>query len=113
MKLAKEIYAAALDDIEALCAPYATVIDIDRARLPPKEEVRGWSSEQFVSALRHDPRDARYNPSLRQLLHVGYKVAARMGERYLNMLEACEETVSKNVTENLYERHIKPLFIGG
>ena len=113
LKLAKEIYAAALDDIEALCAPYATVIDIDRARLPPKEEVRGWSSGQFVSALRHDPRDARYNPSLRQLLHVGYKVAARMGERYLNMLEACEEAVARNVTENLYERHIKPLFIGG
>ena len=113
LKLAREIYAAALDDIEALCAPYATVIDIDRARLPPKEEVRGWSSGQFVSALRHDPRDARYNPSLRQLLHVGYKVAARMGERYLNMLEACEEAVARNVTENLYERHIKPLFIGG
>ena len=113
LKLAREIYAAALDDIEALCAPYATVIDIDRAKLPSKEEVSGWSSEQFVSALRHDPRDARYNPSLRQLLHVGYKVAARMGERYLNMLEACEETVARNVTENLYERHIKPLFIGG
>ena len=113
LKLAREIYAAALDDIEALCAPYATVIAIERARLPPKEEVCGWSSGQFVSALRHDPRDARYNPSLRQLLHVGYKVAARMGERYLNMLEACEETIARNVTENLYERHIKPLFIGG
>src|SRR5205085_11521438 len=53
LALAKEIYAAALDDIEALCAPYATVIDIDRSKLPSKEEVRGWSSEQFTGALRH------------------------------------------------------------
>lgn len=112
LNLAKEIYARSLDDIDALCAPYATVIDIDRAKLPSKEEVAGWSSEQFVGALRHDRTNELYNPSLRQLLHVGYKVAAKMGDRYLKMLEACEATVAKNVTENLYERHLKPLFIG-
>ncbi len=113
LELAKEIYGKALDDMDALSAPYATVIDIDRAQLPSKEEVWDWSSEQFVSALRHDPSNPRYNPSLRQLLHVGYKVAAKMGDRYLQMLERCEATVAKNVTENLYERHLKPLFIGG
>ena len=89
------------------------MIDIDRAQLPSKEEVQGWTPGQFTGALRHDPRDERYNPNLRQLLHVGYKVAARMGERYLKMLEACEPAVARNVTENLYERHLKPLFIGG
>src|SRR2546429_9639828 len=62
VKLAKEIYAAALDDIEALCAPYATGIDIDRARLPPKEEVRGLSSGQVVSALREHPPHPPDNP---------------------------------------------------
>lgn len=113
LRLAQEIYGRALEDIDALCAPYATVIDIDRAKLPTKKEVAGWSSAQFVSALRHDPREPRYNPSLRQLLHVGYKVAAKMGARYLDMLKACEPMVAKNVTENLYERHLKPLFIGG
>jgi tagaturonate epimerase len=112
LKLAKEIYGKALDDIDALSAPYATVIDIDHAKLPSKEEVAGWSSEQFVNALRHDPTNEQYNPHLRQLLHVGYKVAAKLGDRYLDMLKQCEPTVSKNVTENLYERHIKPLFIG-
>src|ERR1043166_7339322 len=106
LALAKEIYARALEEIDALCAPYATVIDIDRAKLPTEEEVRGWSSEEFTDALRHDPQNPRYNASLRQLLHVGYKVAAKMGERYLKALEACEETVARNVTENLYERHI-------
>jgi hypothetical protein len=112
LKLAKEIYDKALDDIDALCAPYATVIDIDRAQLPSKAEVRSWSSEQFVGALRHNPLCKQYNPHLRQLLHVGYKVAAKMGYRYLNMLDTCEATVARNVTENLYERHLKPLFIG-
>ena len=34
-----------------------------------------------------------------------------MGERYLAMLRASEETVSRNVTLNLYERHLKPLFL--
>ncbi|PYS49352.1 MAG: hypothetical protein DMF68_10325 [Acidobacteria bacterium] len=112
LKMAKEIYSKALDDIDALCTPYATVIDIDRAELPSKEEVQEWTSEQFVNALRHNPRSDEYNPSLRQLIHVGYKVAAKMGDRYLNMLKACEAVVAKNVTENLYERHLKPLFIG-
>jgi tagaturonate epimerase len=113
LKLAKEIYVKALDDIDALCAPYATVIDIDRSKLPSREEVLGWTSEQYTGALRHDPRNAQFNSNLRQLLHVGYKVAAKMGDRYLDMLKACEATISKNVTENLYERHLKPLFIGG
>lgn len=113
LKMAKEIYVKALADIDALCAPYATVIDIDRAKLPSKEEVLDWTSAQFVNALRHDASNEQYNLHLRQLLHVGYKVAAKMGDRYLEMLKACEPTVAKNVTENLYERHLKPLFIGG
>src|SRR5207248_3460260 len=56
LDLAKEIYARALEKREALCAPYAAVIDIDPRRLPSAQEVKGWSSEQFVSALRPDPR---------------------------------------------------------
>src|SRR5215208_4915848 len=112
LKLAKEIYARALADIDTLCAPYATVIDIDRPKLPTAEEVEGWTSEQYVGALRHDQSNPLYNPSLRQLLHVGYKVAAKMGDRYLGLLKENEEVVGRNVTENLYDRHIKPLFIG-
>jgi hypothetical protein len=112
LALVKEIYGKALEDIDALCAPYATVIDIDRSQLPRKEEVDSWTSEQFVSALRHDQQNKEFNPNFRQLLHVGYKVAAKMGDRYLHMLTACEETVTRNVIENLYDRHLKPLFIG-
>ena len=112
LDLAKEIYAQAFHKRDALCAPYAAVIDINPRKLPPEEEVRRWSAEQFVAALRHDPKCPAFNPSLRQLIHVGYKIAAQMGGRYLRMLEACEPTIAKNVTANLYDRHIKPLFVG-
>ncbi len=111
LTLAKEIYAGAFDHLNELCAPYATVIDIDRAKLPSEEAVNGWTSEQFVAALRHDPKNNSYNPHLRQLLHVGYKIAAKMGDRYLDALKQNREFVSKNVTANLYERHLKPLFV--
>lgn len=111
LALAKEIYAGALEHVEELCAPYATVIDIDRKKLPTAETVKGWSSEQYVSALRHDQKNTNYNPHLRQLLHVGYKIAAHMGPRYLEALEACEQSVSRNVMDNLYTRHLKPLFL--
>lgn len=111
LALAKEIYAGALGHIDELCAPYATVIDINRSRLPDAETVNGWTSEQFVRALRHNPEDAQFNPGLRQLLHVGFKVAAKMGTRYLEQLEACEETISRNVTHNLLDRHLRPLFL--
>ncbi len=112
LDLAKEIYAQAYAHREELCGPYAAVIDIDTAKLPAPEEVNSWSSEQFMSALRHDPKSRAYNSSIRQLLHVGFKVAAKMGPRYLELLSANEATIAKNVTENLYQRHIEPLFIG-
>jgi hypothetical protein len=82
-------------------------------KLPTAAEVAGWSSERYVAALRHDQSCAEFNPSLRQLLHVGYKVAAQMGERYLDLLRVCEPSIARNVTGNLYDRHIAPLFLGG
>jgi hypothetical protein len=63
-----------------------------------------------VGALRHDPANSLFNPSLRQLIHVGFKVAAQMGERYLEMLKKCETAISRNVTGNLLDRHLVPLF---
>jgi hypothetical protein len=112
LALAKDIYAEAFAHSAELCAPYATVIDIDPAKLPAPTEVNGWTSAQFTSALRHDPRSLTYNASLRQLLHVGFKVAAKMGRRYLDLLEAKEPVIARNVTENLYARHIAPVFLG-
>jgi hypothetical protein len=113
LALAKEIYAEALVKGDELCAPYAAVIDIDWKALPSAEAVRRWSSGQFVAALRHDQKNPAFNPNVRQLLHVGYKIAGKLGQRYLDALEACEPSVARNVTENLYERHVKPLFLNG
>ena len=110
LDLAKEIYAKALEKKEALCEPYATVIDIDHSQLPSAEEVNGWTSEQFVSALTHDQSDPDYNANVRQLLHVGFKIAAQMGDRYLDALKEHEEVIAKCVTGNLLERHMRPLF---
>jgi hypothetical protein len=111
LALAKEIYAKAYAYREALCAPYAAVIDIQEVRLPAPEQVQSWTSAQYTAALRHDQANPEYNPDLRQLLHVGYKVAAAMGSRYLKMLDECEEPIARNVTRNLFERHICPLFL--
>lgn len=112
LEIAKYIYVEAYAHREELCAPYATVIDIHPKELPRPDEVTRWTSAEYTSALRHDMSNQVYNPSLRQLLHVGYKIAAKMGDRYLSALEANEEVVARNVTKNLFERHIKPVFLG-
>lgn len=112
LAFAKEIYAQAIGHVDELCGPYASVIDIDRAKLPTAETVNGWTSEQFVRALRHIPSDPQFNSSLRQLIHVGFKLAAKAGQRYLDLLDANAEVVGRNVTENIYDRHLKPLFVG-
>jgi hypothetical protein len=112
LAIAKEIYAEALAHKDELTGPYATVIDIDDSKLPTAEEVNGWTGKQYAAALRHDQSNPAYNPSFRQLLHVGFKIAAKLGPRYLEALEANEDVVAQNVTENLWERHIKPVFLG-
>ncbi|HTW81870.1 MAG TPA: tagaturonate epimerase family protein [Terracidiphilus sp.] len=112
LEIAKEIYCDAFADRDELCAPYATVIDIDARELPSPNVVRGWSGEEYAAAMRHNPVEPRYNKSLRQLLHVGFKVAAKKGSRYLALIEENEDIIARNVTENLYKRHIVPVFLG-
>jgi len=109
--LVKDIYRQALEQVEELRVPYASVIDIQAERLPFWRDVQRWSAPEFVAALRHEPKHPAYNPHLRQLLHVGYKIAARMGERYFEALASHQATVARNVTANLFERHIRPLFL--
>jgi len=108
--IAKEIYAKSLSRIDELCQPYATVIDIDRTKLPTFDDVNKWDGQKFASVLQHDQSCQDYNPHFRQLLHVSYKIAAEMGDRFLNALDKYEDTIAQNVTENIYERHIEPIF---
>ncbi|HAQ18583.1 MAG TPA: hypothetical protein DCR40_05025 [Prolixibacteraceae bacterium] len=110
LKAAKFIYTNALGRKDELCAPYADVIDIDDSKLPSAEEVARWNSEKFANTLRHIPGHPDYNPNLRQLIHVGYKVAAEMGTVYTGLLKKHSEVIGACVEENIYERHLKRLF---
>ncbi len=107
---AKQIYAQALERKEELCGPYADVIDIDDARLPSNAEVAGWSGDKFANTLRHIPGHPDYNSNFRQLIHVGYKVAAEMSDKYTSLLKKYEKVVGECVAENIYDRHLKRLF---
>jgi len=108
--LIRKIYRGAYSRYEELAAPYSTVIDIDPARLPNPEEVDGWSCEHFAHSLRHVQANPAYNPHFRQLLHVAFKVAAELGAEYTDALKRNAEVVGRNVTANLFERHIRPIF---
>ncbi|WP_430972112.1 tagaturonate epimerase family protein [Sunxiuqinia rutila] len=110
LEAAKEIYASALGRKDELCGPYADVIDIDDSQLPAVAEVNSWSGEKFANTLRHIPGHPDYNLNFRQLIHVGYKVAAEMGERYYSLLEKNADVVGACVEENIYDRHLKRLF---
>ena len=108
--LAKEVYRHALDRLDELCGPYAAVVSIERGKLPDAGTVRSWTAQEFVAAVQHEPGERRFNPHVRQLLHVGYKIAAEMGERYLSALDAHATVIADHVTDNLYRKHIVPLF---
>jgi hypothetical protein len=110
LEVAKEIYTNALARKEELCAPYADVIDINDSQLPTLEEVELWTGEKFANTLRHIPGHPDYNPNFRQLIHVGYKVAAEMGEGYTGLLKKFADVVGGCVEENIYERHLRRLF---
>lgn len=107
---AKKIYTNALVRKVELCGPYADVIDINDNELPTATEVNGWIGEKFANTLRHIPGHPEYNPNFRQLIHVGYKVAAEMGDGFTDLLKKNAEIIGECVEENIYERHLKRLF---
>jgi len=111
LQIAKKIYETAFNRYDELCAPYSTVIDIDIEKLPSPTEVNNWNSEKYTSTLKHDQSNPIYNSNFRQLLHVGYKVAAELDAKYTDALVEHRETIEKTVMENIFERHIKRLFI--
>lgn len=110
LDLVKDIYKVAYDTMEELCQPYATVIDIHKDRLPAPQEVDKWTSNQMADALRHVPEHKQYNPDMRQLIHVAYKLAAKKGDKYTNLLKKHKDLIGKQVTENIWERHIRRMF---
>ena len=110
LEIAQQIYGEALARFDELCGPYATVIDIDKAKLPTTHEVNNWDSETFAAKLQHDLSCDIYDLNVRQLIHVGYKVAAEMGDKYTTALRHNQDIISKGVTANILGKHIKPAF---
>ena len=110
LALAKKIYRQSLGRMEELTVPYATVIDVHVDELPDPDEVDGWDADRFARALRHNQADPLYNPSMRQLLHVSYKIAAELADEYLPALEKHTDVIGAQITENLGARHINRLF---
>jgi hypothetical protein len=110
LEFVKEIYSGALLRIDELCGPYADVIDIKKSALPSSHEVQGWNGRKFAASLIHDSSNPDYNPGMRQLIHVGYKLAAEKSDIFFRLLEEHEEIVGRCVYENIFNRHICRLF---
>jgi hypothetical protein len=111
LAIAKEVYRKAYDRFDELYAPYAAVVNIDRDKLPAPDEVGTWDEKRYVETLRHVRSNPAYNLNFRQLMHIGYKIAAEMGGHYYKVLDDNEKIIARNVTENLLERHIKKVFL--
>jgi hypothetical protein len=110
LEFVKEIYIESLEKIDELCAPYSDVIDIKKSSLPSKQEVSQWNSARFSDSLKHIPGNSDYNPNMRQLVHVAYKLAALQMKDYFRLLDKNEQIVSKCVYENIFNRHLCRLF---
>ena len=110
LALAKKIYRQSLGRMEELTVPYATVIDVDVNALPDPDEVDKWDAETFARTLRHNQSDPLFNPSMRQLLHVSYKIAAELKDEYIPALEKHADVIGAQISDNLGARHINRLF---
>lgn len=112
LAFAKALYREACARYEEMARPYATVIAIDRQKLPTPDEVDGWSSDALLAALEHDQTCPRFNLHLRQLVHISFRIAAEKREQWMSLLTAHRSTVEARVRDNLFYRHIRPLFFG-
>ncbi len=111
LAIAKKIYKNSLTRYDELTKPYATVLDIDKSQLPSAEVISIWSGARFSDALTHNQVCSYYNPSFRQLVHVGYKIAAELGTEFTDALIKYRDIISGNVKYNILEKHLKPLFL--
>jgi tagaturonate epimerase len=110
LDLIKSIYSVALSRIEELCAPYSEVVKIDRSKLPSSIDIQKWDGIKMADTIRNDAGNPSYNPHVRQLMHVSYKVAVEYGDEFLSNLKKHSDIIGQQVTDNLYDRHICRLF---
>jgi len=108
-EFARDLYKESLERFDELTRDYTSVLSIDREKLPAPEDFN--SGKEFANMLRHDKNSELYNPHFRQLLHCAYKIAAEKGDQFFDLLKKHRAKIEENVTYNLYERHLKSLYL--
>lgn len=111
LNFVRDISIEALERFDELIAPYATLTNINKVALPSPETLRRWKAEDYVGALKNYQPNGRYNPSLRQLLHAAYKLAAESRDIFIPSQEEHAELIGENVKDNILNRHIIPIFL--
>ncbi len=111
LTMARRIYRRAFEKRAQYCRPYAAVVEISDEALPSPDEVDRWTDEKFVAALENTPSNPLFNPHLRQLLHVGYQAAAEFGHEFIAALKNAARVTGPRVTDNIFKRHMKFLFL--
>lgn len=112
LEMVSTIYEEAYTRYDELTGPYTPVINIDQDQLPDPNEFAGWDGAAIVAKLEHRPEHPEFDSQLRQFLHCSYKIAAEQGADFIHLLKENESEVGSRVTNNLYDRHISPLFLG-
>uniref|UniRef100_UPI003565FC5B tagaturonate epimerase family protein n=1 Tax=Fodinibius sp. TaxID=1872440 RepID=UPI003565FC5B len=112
LSMVKGIYEEAYGRYDELTGPYAPVISIDQSQLPAPDTFSEWTGQIIASKLEHNPEHPAFDSQLRQFLHCSYKIAAEEGDEFIRLLRENREEVGRRVTQNLYVRHIEPLFLG-
>jgi hypothetical protein len=111
LQLVKEIYSEGYSRYEELLKPYLHSVEIDKSKLPQPIELMNWSGEKLVNCLQHEYKSKTLDVNLRQLLHISFRIAAEKGKIYYEAMEEASASISECVSNNLYERHIKNIFI--
>ena len=110
LKLRKLFTGKLLKEEKSYAAPMQPLSISSRSSSPLPTGLTDGEPVNSLDALRHVKENPHYNPGLRQLIHVGYKVASEMGKEYTDALKSNSEIIAACVTENIFDRHIARLF---
>lgn len=110
-EFALSIYKESLTRFDELTSPYPDVLDIDKSKLPAVSELQTAGREKMAKMLRHNQKEKAFNPHFRQLMHCAYKLAAEKEQTFFKLLEKYRKPTEEAVTHNLYEKHLKKVFL--
>jgi len=112
LAFAKSIYRDAYGRYDEMAKPYLTVIAIDRGALPKPADVDSFSAREYVETLEHNQACRRFSIHFRQMVHISFRLAAERLSQYLDLLKSNRASIESHVTDNIFKRHIQPLFLG-